>query len=251
MTWSEQINHTLMCEWKNGANASRDQLDRSARVATGDLRSHAVISSNAVANHDVVIVGLDENQLRLQISLDAANSKFPLIVTTEQGLERVSQSFNEPKLESVFDPLVIDWSRVPTSYISCDGESELWEIAEVVVPEILSEMQAGVMIFVGRDLAQSISSLWTHMGPQAKSALESKVNSTLSAMQQHGFSQYFKWDGRQRKLMASTNLHSVTPTERSRMLQRLRSTQNKFVSTLRAQVEPGHPESGIQLSLDV
>ncbi len=57
---SEQLGHTILLEFKSGANTEPDQLRRYSRVTQENLVT-AFISREAARNHDVSIVGRNEH----------------------------------------------------------------------------------------------------------------------------------------------------------------------------------------------
>lgn len=57
---SAQIHHTIVFEWKSGANTEADQLQRYSRVEPADLIGKAYIAVSKCTTHDIAIVAKDE-----------------------------------------------------------------------------------------------------------------------------------------------------------------------------------------------
>ncbi len=187
------MQNTLLIELKSGANAKPDQLRRSSRVTAKDLVERAQINPEAAKTHDIVLIGERENGERLQIEIDAGKYHFPLLAVDDEGIALTHNHFTIDEIERGFSPrLEVNWNRVPTGFVRIDGSSELWEVAEVLGPRVLSYMLQRRprvhMLEVYPDLCEA----WSCLGSPLQSQIRSKVKKVLKAAQGGAFKGYLK-----------------------------------------------------------
>lgn len=112
---SSQLQHSVLLEWKQGANTDADQLRRYAGVTSEDLREKAFLLEGEYNSHDTVIIGLAEHADRLVIGIEQGAYNFPVLVRSDAGLAKVRNTFTAEQTERVFQPrLEIDWATIPT-----------------------------------------------------------------------------------------------------------------------------------------
>ena len=115
---SDRVRHTVLFEWKEGANTDPDQLNRYAGINTNDLISKATLAPTAVVAHDVCILGLVEHKERLKMGITQGNHAFPLLVVYDDGVSLEYNHFAEQQLSNSFSPkLNINFSRIPTQIV--------------------------------------------------------------------------------------------------------------------------------------
>ncbi len=72
---------------------------------------------------------------------------------SDDGLAIHRNRFAPNETDAVFRPLLaIDWGNVPNYFFPVDVDSELWELAELVIPKVLELMGMVVSIILKRDL---------------------------------------------------------------------------------------------------
>ena len=138
---SERLEHTLLPEWKEGANTEAEQLEGYSGVNQNDLETRAFISHKAARSHDIAVVGRKEHSERLQIGIKTGEHTFPLLVVDDDGVMLEYNEFQVSELTDLFSKkLNVDLSRVPTGFVPLDVDSAPSEVAEIVMPRILVYM---------------------------------------------------------------------------------------------------------------
>jgi len=126
---SSSRRHTLILEWKSGANTEADQLRRYSSVTGADLADKAFIDSSKTRTHDVVVVCKAEWKDRIKMGIDKV-FPFVVLVVDESGLRRYLNDSRCQAINDEFNDLLrIDWETVPTSFVPMDRGSELWEFS--------------------------------------------------------------------------------------------------------------------------
>jgi len=229
---SERINHTLLLEFKSGANTDPDQLRRYSRVTQNDIMNKAFISRTAVQSHDVALVGQSEYGERLCIGISEGGYIFPLVLADNEGLFLSYNQFQEPKVTNVFSSkLNINWPRVPTRFIPLNNDSAPWEIAEVVIPKILEYMNERRPFVSVRDICIGICNNWSSMGRQPKGEIESKVQDVLIRAARGHFKEYLRWIRNGVEIVA--NPLNFDTDKRTVVYRKLRTAQKNFIKSLR------------------
>ena len=75
-----------------------------------DLIAKAYIHVSKCATHDVAIIGKHEHRDTIPIGVVDGGYPFPVLVTTEQGIEIIHNAFSNEQTDAVFRPLLeVDW----------------------------------------------------------------------------------------------------------------------------------------------
>jgi hypothetical protein len=189
---SSHLHHTVVFEWKSGANTEADQLQRYSRIVPNDLIAKALIHVSKCATHDVAIIGLNEHRERLQIGVVDGGYNFPLLVVTPETLETVINRFTSADTDVVFRPLNVNWETIPTGFFPLDADSELWEYAEQIIPVVLEEMFNGAPRIVQNEIAKKIIPLWDRMRNDYKGQVKQKIQQVMDHASRSQFNLYLQ-----------------------------------------------------------
>ena len=202
---SEPIHHTVLFEWKSGANTEADQLHRYSKVTTDDLIARAYLAPGKCTIHDVAVVGRDEHRGTIPIGITDGGYDFPVLVTTPVGIETILNQFKVQQTDAIFRPLAVNWDALPTAFFPLDAESELWEFAEQAIPHVLQEMQKGSPRVLANEIGKHIVPLWETMRADYRGLLETKIKNVLDRATRKEFNKNLR---KNKKLKAKTG----TPT---------------------------------------
>lgn len=231
-----QRSHTLILEWKDGANTKPDQLRRYSRVSEEDLKNRAYIAGEAARGHDVVIVGQAAYAPRLQMGIQDGGYLFPLLSVEECGVSLRLHKFSAPEVNQLFNPLLeVEWDNVPTSFVPIDGESEPLEVAEVVIPVVLSCMCKRMPRVDLTVICSDACNTWSIMGKEPQNAIRRRVASILEDAASLEFNKYFRWRGRGNDsgvLEFKSNPLDLHPSKLTTAYQALQSMQLKLLKRL-------------------
>lgn len=177
---SAQIHHTVVLEWKSGANTEADQLQRYSQLVPQDLIAKALINVTKCATHDVAIIGKDAHRATLPLGVVNGGYGFVVMLTTATGMEIVLNAFANLPTTQVFSPLVVNWATLPMSFFPLDADSELWEFAEKTIPIVLEDMVNGVPRVVQNDLGKRLfPGMWDRMRPEYRGLLKQKIQQVM------------------------------------------------------------------------
>jgi len=228
---SEQIHHTVLFEWKEGANTDADQLERYSRVTTNDLVEKALLTRGKCAIHDFAIIGLDEHRERLPIGIRDGGYNFPVLVIVPDGIEIVLNAFHMEQTDAVFRPrLEVNWATAPTWFFPLDSESELWEFAEHAIPLVLEDMQKGVPRILANDLAKRMVPHWDTMRNDYKALLLRKIETVMDRAERREFRKNLA-----KNTKAKRATHTATWDVRENPLLEEADKRHKAFRTLRKQ----------------
>lgn len=229
---SDTRHHALLFEAKSGANTDGDQLRRYSRISSDDLRERAFLTENESRSHDVAVVGLSEHRERLRIGIEGA-WEVPLLLADEDGLSLALNAFAYEELSDVFRPtLEIVWEAIPMSWIPFDHGSQLWEVAEVVMPEVLGAMVKREPRIGCRSICQARSS-WDIIGRDERAQMEGKVRDVFSEAARREFSEYVRVHGQH--LLIVDNPINLDGGRSTQALQKLKRLNAEFLTRLRAE----------------
>lgn len=237
---SSRRRHSLLFEWKRGANTDADQLARYADITANELRDGATLPTPSWETHDIVVVGASEHSSRLQMGVSSAGHAFPVLVVDANGFERVLNSFSLSELNLRFAPrLDFDPETVPLSYVPIDEESTDDDVAAVVIPAIIDLMVRQESRIVLPDLAAEVVPQWSNVSDQQRGVLKGKIRRIIDLAAEHDFRLYIRpnraagryrggavWD------LIDNPLESRTDRRRSNY-RSLRSRQQRFLDALR------------------
>ena len=242
---SQLMQNTLLIELKSGANVDPDQARRASRVSDKDLVQRVQISPDAARTHDIVIVGQSEHIDRLRIGVDGAGHPFPILITDDAGISLAHNALKVGELQRGFVPtLEISWSRVPTGFVRIDVSSELWEVAEVLGPKLLSYMMERRPRIALTEVYPDLCEAWSCLGSPFQDQIRAKVKRVLKEAQAGPFKPYLKMDAGD-ILFIDNPLYFGTD-RRSNAYRTLKTAQRNLIDQLRSGV--GRPE---QLSLQL
>lgn len=238
---SDRIGHTVLFEWKEGGNTDSDQLNRYADISSNDLVSKAMLAPTEVATHDICVIGLIENKKRLEVGITKGNHMFPLLAVQDDGISLEVNAFKEKRLSSVFSPkLMIDFSLIPMHIIPFDNNSELWEIGECIVPQIVEYMSRNEPAFTIDQIATDCVPTWARvMAPAYKKELKTKIIQVIDKAANDEFRSYIQRDVASASRVGMItwkiiyNPNSQTFDKRSREYKKLAKQQEKFITALK------------------
>jgi hypothetical protein len=237
---SEKIAHTVLLEWKSGNNTKPDQLKRYMSVTKNDLITKAMVPQNACSRHDTCVVGKEEHADRLTMGLSREQCPFPLLAVGRRSMRLVLNSFQVQVMNQLFGSgLSIDMSRVPMSFVPFNLESDLWEVAEAVMPYVVAHMTQRQPRILLREACRGVVSGWETFSAELKPQFESRVKEVLTEAARREFHAHLSrnktiesktqtptWDIRRNPLDYSS-------TKRSTEYKRLVKLQEGFLEALR------------------
>ena len=248
---SNKLNHTLLLEWKGGSNTDDDQLRRYAGICPNELVQQAAVTPAEASSHDTCIVGTKENASRLAMGINQKYS-FPLLAVHDDGVSLELNQFNQSELNKTFSPkLTFDISKTPTQLVPFDHNSEFWEIAERIIPQIIQYMTQAASRFTLDQLARECVPVWeVTMAPAYKKQLKTKIMQVVDAAAQHEFNQYFARDHNAAKRIGPAwnityNPNKLRFNKRSSEYRKLLTIHVKFIEALRTGIREPR-----QLTLD-
>lgn len=237
---SNILRHSLLIEWKSGANTDAEQLRRYAAVTGEDLRAKAMLTPEESQSHDTVLIGQSEFSERLVVAIDRDGHPFPVLIRNAEGLEPIRNRFRPDELDRVFRPrLMINWERIPTFLYPLDRDSEVWSFAELMIPKILEHMAQGAPRILLRDLAEAIVPCWAIVDRPHQQELEQKMLTVMNQACRRDFRAYLR---RNRTAEGRThtptwdivsNPLAETPDRRQKEWKTMRRRQESLVGFLR------------------
>lgn len=251
---SDRAGHTVLLEWKRGANTEEDQLRRYGAVERIDLIERAYLSPQETLAHDTCVVGLKQHAERLVTGVSRSGQGFPLLIIEEDGISLRLNGFARQELSDVFDPkLLLDFSKVPTQLVPFDHNSEFWEIAEHVLPQVVQYMRRGEPRVTLDQVTTDCVPVWrVVMAPGYKKELRIRIQQVIDDAARNEFREYLKRDRRVKERTHTPtwrltyNPHELPFDKRSREYRKLITRQQDFVEALRT-----GKRKPIQLSLDL
>ena len=233
---STQLNHTLLLEWKSGANVDNNQLQRYSHITKEDLEQRAFIEPPASNNHDIALVGVCNFSDRLRQGVEIAQVSFPILVTDDRCIVLCHNSFGNPKLNDLFGKgLEVNLANVPTQFIPFNEKSDTWEVAESVIPLMLEHMHQRRPILTVDAICKDVCNIWDQMGRDSKVRFRSKVEDVLNKAARGPFHKYL------RKRRSHNPPHfeivnnplNLSIDKRSRAFRKLKKLQEEFIENLR------------------
>lgn len=235
---SEKLTHSILFEWKKGANTEKEQLAHYSEVTENDLQNIALLPKNISSTYDICIVGKKEYEERIKIGLQSYS--FPLLIVGRNFFQLALHNFKPAQLNEMFiRDLVIDFDQAPTSFIPFNEESEDWEIAEVVIQFIITQMAARKPNLFLEEMCNDLIPVWNMLGPQNKTEYRNKINHIVSTAAGHDFRRYLEknitlkgrantkvWD-------IKNNPLDMSSMKRSREFKKLENLQKNFIAALK------------------
>jgi hypothetical protein len=238
---SEMNRHTILLEVKSGRNTDNEQLARYGAVTREILHRVAGVFKGPAETFDVVINGDEQHAETLTLGVAKENYPFPIVVKTAEGLKLVYNEFKVDQLTQSFtEGLEIDWNSVPSNFIPIDAESELWEVADVIMPHVLALMaKRAPRILVSEICARACEGTWGVIGPKGQTDILNRVRKVLHAASMGEFKPFLKIDERANitYIRIENNPLEYDTTPRSRVFKRFHGLQERFVERLRTGVE--------------
>ncbi len=248
---SKACGHCLLLEFKGGENADEGQLHRYAGVTQETLQSLAFLQPEETSTHDTVVVGAAEHRRRLVLALTKAKEQFPLLVSYAHSLKLAAHSIREARTNALFQDrgLRVDLSTAPMGFVPFDGESEDWEIAEVVGPILLEYMNMRRSRILVDEICEEVFTLvWAAMGTPARDTARSRVRSVLLMLADECFAEYVRCEGGRKfeGVIVVQNPLEFLSDRRTAAFQKLRRSLGDFVESVRTGVRR---LEGVQMSL--
>lgn len=235
---SEEVQHTILFEWKSGKNTEAEQLERYSKVTSDDLVKESFFSPLKCTNIDIAVVCEEENQKWITIGIKDKYT-FPVMVKFREGLKTVLNTYKVDRTDALFRPLKFDWDQIPTVFFPLDKDSELWEFAEFVIPTVLEDMQRNRTMVLASSVAARIIPFWDSVGADYKKELSKRIAEVLDRAAKREFKKYLR-KNTGIKSQTSTPTWDITENplvgvmdKRTKGWRTLRKLQTEFLDHLR------------------
>ncbi|MYI06685.1 MAG: hypothetical protein F4059_05045 [Gemmatimonadetes bacterium] len=188
---SAQSRHSFFVEACEGPEMDPARLDRYASMTAVDLRERTPLSQDQTELYGVAVFGLEEHRDTLRSSIRDSKLKPTLLLRTRDGLVMDANPFPKVALANLFRPfLSLDWESAPLGWIAYDHESDLAEVAQAVIPQVIAFAAGGVnRVKIGRVCEDHL--LWDLSTRAARRQMRAKVSAALSSAAGHEFSEFF------------------------------------------------------------
>lgn len=236
---SEPRAHSLLFEWKSGANLDHDQLERYSHVTTEDLRTRAWLRGRSADHFDVTVVAKGENIERILIGIRSGPYTFPVLMVAGNKILLKENLFTCQELNQIFGAgLEIDWDTVPMSYVPFDRESPLWMLAEKVIPKILEYMVRREPRISLDDIACDVVPTWKILGQNCQREMRARIAEVIRQAEQHEFRDYLRYNRDMRGNYGQTweitnNPRDLRADKRYAAWRKLQTLQKEFLEALR------------------
>jgi hypothetical protein len=190
---SNRLRHTILFEWKEGANTEANQLERYAGITAEDLRQKVFLTEHEWESHNTVIIGLEQHADRLVVAIDRDGHNFPVLVRCDRGMSKIRNRFAPDETDALFQPLLtFDWATIPTFLYPLDVDSSLSEYAELLMPAILERMGAGEARILLSNLAEAVIPVWANVDRAHQNRLRGKMMVVMERASRHELSQFLR-----------------------------------------------------------
>jgi len=236
---SELKAHSLLFEWKAGANMDDDQLRRYSKITTEDLKQRALIGGQAPNKFDVTIIGLDDNMERLLIGIRNGQYRFPVLAASADTLLLKENSFACLELNQVFQVgLNIDWKLIPMNYVPFDKESDLCIIAEKVMQSVVEKMHRREPRIGVEDVASDSVKTWRILDDSCRQTIRGKIKTILSKASRYEFRGYLKYNREMSRKGTATwdvvnNPIELDSDKRNKGFKKINSITERFLDALK------------------
>ena len=227
---SRAARHTVFMEFCRGREINARQLARYSGVTAAYLRSETSLSREETETYDIAVFGLARHRESLVEGLEDAHHRFPLLLLTRNGLVLAANSFSKAALSKVFFPrLEVAWGTIPRSWIPFNDDSDLLEVADAVIPEVVARALKGETRIAVSDLCGS-HPLRDILGKPGRDHMKGQVCEALTAAAEDEFRSHFCLDGE--VLVLHPGRAWETPNRKASWLRKLLQLQRDFLDRL-------------------
>ena len=227
---SREARHTVFVEVCRGAQIDARQLARYSGVTAAYLRSETSLSREETETYDIAVFGLARHRESLVEGLQEAHLRFPLLLLTRTGLVLAANSFSKAALSKVFFPrLEVPWGTIPRSWIPFNDDSNLLEVADAVIPEVVARALKGETRIAASDLCGS-HPLWDILGQPGRDHMKGQVCEALTAATEDEFRSHFGLEGE--VLVLPPGRATDSPNRKAGWLRKLLQLQREFLDRL-------------------
>jgi hypothetical protein len=246
---SSAMRNSLLLEFKSGSNTDVPQIQRYQQITAGDLE-RIEIDRDAASSHDVVYVGRSAERDRLRIGIEDTECGFPLVLLEADGLQLHINAFTVDALDTEFRArLRFDPDLAPKSYVPIGPDSELWEVADVVMPVVIAGIHDRKSRFSVTDVSRdACRETWDILHGTARTDIEVKTAAVLQQASRDEFREYVTYSSGSRMLTVIRGPLDLAPSKRTAALQALLRAQTQLMDRLRRQ---SGAAAGEQLELEL
>lgn len=231
--------HSLLFEWKSGANLEDTQLERYSHITSEDLRTRAWLPGRSADHFDVTIVSKGEHIERILMGIKGGQYTFPVLMVADSKILLKENRFDCQELNQIFGAgLEIDWDVVPMSYVPFDRESPLHMFAEKVIPTILEHMMRREPRINAEMVAEVIVPQWDVIDDKCKKDLRRTIYEVIRQAAQYEFKDYLKYNKDLKHKFGPTweitsNPLDLRTDKRHTAWKKLQTLQRNFLEALR------------------
>ena len=227
---SREARHTIFMEFCRGREINARQIARYSSVTAAYLRSETSLSREETETYDIAVFGLAQHRESLVEGLEEAHLRYPLLLINGSGLVLAANSFSKAALSKVFFPrLEVPWGTIPRSWIPFNDDSNLLEVADAVIPEVVARALKGETRIEAGDLCGS-HPLWDILGKPGRDHMKGQVCEALTAAAEDEFQGHFGLDGE--VVVLYPGRATDTPNRKASWLRKLLQLQRDFLDRL-------------------
>lgn len=237
---SEQTGHTILFEWKSGCNTDEHQLRRYSKVQERDLREIAFLNNKETVKHDVAIAGKEKCKDRIRIGIERGAYSYPIILISPSRMYLSLNTFCVSELnERLTAGIQIILDESPQYFVPFDRESELWEVAEAILPKVLDLLNKRSRFIPCSDIAKETFPCWDIVSDSYRSDLKKKILRVMKEAADNELSEYFSYkkpDGhilREAAWQILVNPADQTPDRRFIVWKKIQGAHAELIKSLK------------------
>lgn len=246
MLSSHKDSTILLAEGKSGSTVDPDQIRKCQSLRKNDVAQHVTVANPRELLHEVMVVCYAEQLIWVAKNYKDAGINVPIIAIGDDVISHAGAPFQLPGLNDAFGgnlEITSEMAR-PTEYVPFDSSSSNGDVAEQIMPRVITYMHQKLPRFsTGQLMGDFYQDYISLLSDIEESEVTKRVNKVLAVAANTHLRNYIgREQGRSKKnwWLIKRNPYEMAPEHQSKSLEAIKRRVAKMIAELRD--EPWPPE---------
>ncbi len=193
---SSQTMHTMILEFKSGANVPDEQKQKYSVINKDILLDYALMPIDHLDSFDIVYVCKEEHSQTIRQGLNETG--FAILLKMVDRIEASAETtLKSNDTDTVFRPLIINWEQIPRSFYPFDKDCSNKLVATHVIQQVFEFMNAEKHGFIVDEVLEIVFPYWGKIGTHKKKELRQKAKKVIQKASIYEFNRFLQYNRQQ------------------------------------------------------
>ena len=193
---SSKTKHSMVIEFKSGANIEDEQKQRYLMINSDILRDYALIPIDRLSTFDIAYVCKEEHKQTIEQGLNGTG--FAILLKMADRIEAsANTTLKNDDTDASFKPLLVNWEKMPVSFYPFDKDCSSKLIADYIMQQIFDFMAEEKNSLLVDEVLEKVFVHWRKIGKHKQQELRQKAKEVMQLAGRYEFSRFLQYNAQQ------------------------------------------------------